>query len=263
LNLNSLIPWLLPLGVVSGGLILGFVFEWVVLRYFRAATKKTAWKWDDIISQASRRSISGLVFVGGVWLAALYAPISPDLKSLIYKIAGAVATVIATFLLARIVAGFIELGMNSVGQAFASASLITNSVKLLIIIIGVLFVVNGFVPITPVIGALGIGGLAAALALQDTLSNLFAGFQIIATRKIRPGDYIQLETGQLGRVVDISWRNVTIESHPDQNLVVVPNSKIATTVMTNYNLPHKLLMDFINVGVSYDSDLRRVKDNGT
>jgi small-conductance mechanosensitive channel len=107
--------------------------------------------------------------------------------------------------------------------------------------------------ITPILTALGVGGLAVALALQDTLSNFFAGFYIMMAGQIRVGDYVKLDSGEEGYVVDISWRSLTIRTLPN-NVVVVPNSKVAQANVTNYSLPEKRMSLLVKVGVSYDSD---------
>jgi small-conductance mechanosensitive channel len=106
--------------------------------------------------------------------------------------------------------------------------------------------------------ALGVGGLAVALALQDTLSNLFAGFYLTVARQIRLGDYVKLDTGQEGYVEDIGWRATMIRLLPN-NMVIVPNNKISQAIITNYNLPSRDLAVLVEVGVSYDSDLERVE----
>jgi small-conductance mechanosensitive channel len=92
-----------------------------------------------------------------------------------------------------------------------------------------------------------------ALALQDTLSNLFAGIHILAEHTIRVGDYIKLETGQEGYVEDISWRTTRIRMLPN-NMVIVPNSKLSQSVVTNYYLPERRMAILIPVSVSYDAD---------
>jgi small-conductance mechanosensitive channel len=109
------------------------------------------------------------------------------------------------------------------------------------------------ISITPIITALGVGGLAMALALQDTLSNLFAGIHILAEHTIRVGDFIRLETGQEGYVEDISWRTTRIRL-PSNNMVIVPNSKLSQSVVTNYFLPERRTTIQIPVSVSYDAD---------
>jgi small-conductance mechanosensitive channel len=114
------------------------------------------------------------------------------------------------------------------------------------------------VQITPIITTLGIGGLAVGLALQDTLANLFSGFYLIISKQVRTGDYVKLDAGHEGYVIDISWRNTTIKEISN-NVVIVPNSKLSSAIFTNYHLPAKEITLTMNVGVSYDSDLEQVE----
>jgi small-conductance mechanosensitive channel len=105
---------------------------------------------------------------------------------------------------------------------------------------------------------LGVGGLAVAPALQDTLSNLFAGFYITVSRQIRIGDYVKLESGEEGYVTDVAWRATKIRMLPN-NVVLVPNAKPASAIITNYSLPDKELAVLVQVGVDYASDLEHVE----
>jgi len=110
------------------------------------------------------------------------------------------------------------------------------------------------ISIAPLLTALGVGGLAVALALQDTLANLFAGIHILVERSIRVGDFVRLETGQEGYVDDITWRTTRIRMLPN-NIVVIPNNKLSQSVVTNYFLPERQMALPIRVGVSYDADI--------
>ena len=131
--------------------------------------------------------------------------------------------------------------------------------QLTVLIIGVLIILNQLeISITPILTALGVGGLAVALAMQDTLSNLFAGFYVAVARQVRLGDYIKMDGGPEGYVTDISWRSTTIQTLGN-NLVFVPNSKLAQAIVTNYYLPEKRLPVQLPVSVSYDSDPRQVE----
>jgi len=103
-----------------------------------------------------------------------------------------------------------------------------------------------------------VGGLAVALALQDTLSNLFAGIRVLAAGKIRPGDFVRLESGQEGHVQDITWAQTTILQQPN-NLVIVPNVKLATAITVNYDLPSPDQAFTVPVSVARGSDLARVE----
>ncbi|MGC1248138.1 MAG: mechanosensitive ion channel family protein, partial [Spirulinaceae cyanobacterium] len=138
-------------------------------------------------------------------------------------------------------------------------SLTSNLVRIIIFGFTTLVVLQNLgIDITTIITTLGIGGLEVALALQDTLSNLFAGFYITLSGQVRTGDYIKLETSQEGYVIDISWRNTTVKELPD-NLVIIPNAKLASAIFTNYHLPAKNITLTFSLGVSYESDLEKVE----
>ncbi len=128
-----------------------------------------------------------------------------------------------------------------------------------ILVIGFLIILSVLgISITPLLTALGVGGLAVALALQDTLANLFAGIHILVEKSLRVGDFIRLETGQEGYVDDITWRTTRIRMLPN-NMVVIPNSKLAQSIVTNYYLPEKRMSLLIPIGVSYSSDPEKVE----
>jgi small-conductance mechanosensitive channel len=114
------------------------------------------------------------------------------------------------------------------------------------------------VSITPILTALGVGGLAVALALQDTLSNLFGGFYVAVAGQVRVGDYIKLNTGEEGNVTDIGWRCTTIKTQ-NNNMIIVPNSKLAQAIVTNFYLPERRMAASFPVTVGYESDPDRVQ----
>jgi small-conductance mechanosensitive channel len=145
-----------------------------------------------------------------------------------------------------------SLSIPTTGLAFGILRGTVLSIGFLIIL-GVLGI-----SIAPLITALGVGGLAVALALQDTLANLFAGIHILAEKTIRVGDFVRLETAQEGYVEDITWRTTRIKM-PSNNMVVIPNSKLSQSVVTNYSLPEKKSSVQIQIGVSYASDPERVE----
>ena len=114
------------------------------------------------------------------------------------------------------------------------------------------------VSIAPLLTALGIGGLAVSLALKDTLENIFAGINVLMEKSIRVGDFIRLESGQEGTVKDITWRTTRIQLLSN-NTVIIPNSKLAQSVVTNYHLPEKSFSLRLPVSVSYQSDPQQVE----
>ena len=125
--------------------------------------------------------------------------------------------------------------------------------------LGVLLILSNLgISITPLLTALGVGSLAVALALQDTLSNLFAGIYILANQNIKVGHFIRLEGGLEGHVMDIGWRAARIRELSN-NIIIVPNIKLSQTIVINYYLHNTELAVLVPVTVSYDSDLNRVE----
>ena len=114
------------------------------------------------------------------------------------------------------------------------------------------------VAVTPLLTALGVGGLAVALALQDTLSNLFAGVHILMEKPFSPNDFIRLHSGLEGWVQDINWRTTRIRTRT-QNLVVIPNREIAGSTLLNISMPKPQLRMETTVGVDYASDPVKVQ----
>ena len=97
-----------------------------------------------------------------------------------------------------------------------------------------------------------------ALALQPTLANLFAGTYVMTEGVISPGDYIALDGGITGYVVEVGWRSTRIRTWQN-NLVIVPNNKFAETIITNFQRPVPAVNGWLTCGVSYDSDLYHVE----
>ena len=126
--------------------------------------------------------------------------------------------------------------------------------------IGALLVLDVMdINISPLIAGLGLGGLAVALAIQPTLANLFAGTYVMTEGVIDTGDYIELESGVAGYVVEVGWRSTRIRTWGN-NLVVIPNARFAETIITNYQQPVSAVNVYLTCGVSYDSDLDLVEE---
>jgi small-conductance mechanosensitive channel len=250
---------LVPLALIAGGLLAGLIFEVGILARVNKIVARTKWKGGEIII-SSLRGLTTIWFVLlGVHIAVPYMKIAPHIVLAIQRVLTASIILSATVALARIAAGLVKFYSRKTETVLLSTSIFSNLAKSLVFLIGILIILQSLgIPITPLLTALGVGGLAVALALQDTLSNLFAGLHIIASKQIRIGNYVKLDTGEEGYVQDITWRNTTIRTLPN-NVVVVPNSKLASAIITNYYLPQKEMAVLVQVGVSYDSDLEKVE----
>ena len=256
---SMILEVLLPLAWVAGGYAVGAIVEKFVLAGLRRAARRTEWEWDDVAINSLRRMPTLWFLIAGVDMALRRIPVSSVVLNNSEKVFVVVIILSITVVLSRIASGAVGVFSKRAKGAFPATSIFAHFSTVLIFVLGVLVILQWLrIPITPIVGALGLGGLAVALALQDTLSNLFAGLQIIASRKVRPGDYIKLESGEEGYVVDITWRNTTVRAIHN-NMIIVPNAKLASAVTVNFNLPQREMAVRVEVGVSYDSDLREVE----
>lgn len=245
--------------LVIGSFALGVLIDRIILARLRRLARRTKWEGDEIIIRAIKGVSVLWLVMAGLYIAFANLPFKPVIDNILQRILLVVILFSATVVLARIAVGLVNLQSKKSTSALPSASLFANLTRGLIFVLGGLFILNALgVSITPLLTALGVGGLAVALALQPTLSNLFAGIQIIASKQLEPGDWVELDSGAKGYVVDISWRNTTIREIPN-NLIIVPNSVLANTIITNFNRPEKQMSVIIEVGVSYASDLEKVE----
>ena len=135
----------------------------------------------------------------------------------------------------------------------------TFLIRLLFAMIAVIIVLENLgIHLTAVWTTLGVGSVAVALALQDTLSNFFAGLYIMVDRPINPGDYVKLDSGQEGHVQHIGWRSTQLRTLQN-NMVYLPNSTLSKAVITNYSAQEERMSLLIPVSVAYGSDPRRVE----
>ncbi|MCK5255037.1 MAG: mechanosensitive ion channel [Deltaproteobacteria bacterium] len=213
----------LSFGIAIAAVLAGMIFQRVLLSKLRKLAAKTKWEGDDIIVNAMKGAVVLLFFtLLGLYGAISVSPLPKDFSHLLQNIILVVIILSVTWFFTNIATGFLELYASKFKEAIPQSTIFKNLTKIVILTIGFLIILQTLgVSITPILTALGVGGLAVALALQDTLSNLFSGLQIIISRQVRTGDYIKLESGEEGYVVDITWRNTTIRMLPN-NIIVVP-----------------------------------------
>lgn len=251
------ILWL-PICIQSAAVIIGMVINRIINRKLRtnlAANPETLQY--VFINALKGLPISWCSGVGLYWTITTLS-MTPGLKLFLTNILFAVILFTLTRVIARTLVGMIDMHTLK-NENMPKTSLLSNIVNIFIYAMGTLVLLQSYgISVAPILTALGVGGMAVALALQDTLSNIFSGIYLILSRQIRLGDYIRLSSGEEGSVTDITWRFTTIQSS-GKNVIVVPNKHISSTILTNYNMPKPEIAIVIPVSVSYDSDLDHVE----
>lgn len=244
--------------VVVAAVAVGFGLR-AVLGWLTRRAGRTRWAWDDLVFTLLRDLALWSVTVLGLWVAVLVLHLRSEPRQIADRVLAAVLILTVSIAVARFAAGAVSSVVLTRSGVAQSATIFVNIVRVLVVGIGLLVLLQSLgVSVTPLLTALGVGGLAVALALQDTLANLFAGVHILASRKVQQGDYVRLDSGQEGYIVDINWRNTTIRQIAG-NLVIVPNSRFADAILTNYHRPEQDLSVLVQVRVGYDSDLDHVE----
>ena len=223
--------WASPLAWTIGTLAASWVIGHLVGAVFMS--RIPAWLTDRQRRLASsalqilRKRLPWWSLLIGAWVAAGYWPLTPEGQLIIGKTAFVLGAVSVTLALAALASQSVDVYGALIGPALPVSSLTCNVAWTTIATLGLLVILSGLgLSITPMLTALGVGGLAVALALQEPLGNLFAGLTTTAAGQIRVGDYVKLDTGVEGYVADFGWRSTRIRMLAG-NLVLVPNSRLS------------------------------------
>ncbi len=255
---------LIPLIIVIVAFFIGIVIDKIIRVKLTKIAEQTKWRGVEIILKALHQMPVLCLLLIGIDIAIGYGKEHPYIKKLLNSPYAHNALVVAIILLvtifcSRVAVGFVKFYAEKVTNIFPSISIAVIAIRIGFFSISALIILQTLgISIAPILTALGIGGVPIALALKDTLSNLFSGLQLILARQIKQGDYIKLDSGEEGYITDITWKNTTIRQLSD-NMIVIPNSKLSSVNVINYYLPQKELAVSIQVGVSYDSDLDKVE----
>lgn len=240
-----------------------FVSRFVLCRLAEATGKHRGWDPKSTVYNAVRLPVMLLAWIIGVSLASMFLRRSdlPLVERFEWPLFDLWLKAVATLAVFFVAYRFVTYGVRiAAGSADASASILLRKLLAMVfVVIAAITVLNQFgIQVGPLLASLGVAGLAAALALQDTLSNYFAGILIAIDKPIRPGDFVKLE-GQEGFVESIGWRTTRIRPYAE-TIVVVPNSKVANSILTNLAYPTTESKVYVPVIVEFDSNLILVEE---
>ena len=262
-------PWVEPVVAIAVVLVSMLVAAFVHLAVFPLImhlAHRTPTELDGILIQAARWPLNVGVMVLGIYLSlTLTLDLPSGVQGFIDIVAQATGALLLVILFGRVVSRGMDWAIEEQGKRTRH----TVDTRLLLMLrrvlaamiygLGLLLVINILgIPISPLIAGLGLGGVAVALAIQPTLSNLFAGTYVMTEGVVSPGDYIEMEGGIAGYVLEVGWRSTRLRTWSN-NLVVVPNARFAETIITNYYEPDPPVNVYLTCGVSYNSDLARVE----
>jgi len=259
LKLSIIEQLITPSAIVAGSLLFGWFFKKVVIGYLARFAAKTKWRFDDVVISSVRSSVILWALALGLYLIVQTQDLSVPAREVSSKILGVLVIFSVTVVVSNIGTEIIEYYKSVISGLASATSLLKNVIRITVYSVGILIILDDLhISITPLLTALGVGGIAIGLGLQETLSNFFSGLQILVARQIQVGNYIRLSTGDEGFVEDLNWRATVIRTLSG-NHVIVPNKNIANLIVTNYERPKPDMSIVFNLGVDYSSDLRKVE----
>jgi small-conductance mechanosensitive channel len=247
---------IVPAILIAATLLVGFLVRNVLFRFLKRWQTRSSGHVASILMESLRGPIVIWALIFGIYFALESASdrLPGRLEFYLGKSLFALWILSLTVMATRMAGALVKFYGRRDGGDMPATSLTKNLAQIATACVGIAVLLHHLgISITPLVTALGVGGLAVALALQDTLGNLFGGFYVTVAGQVRLGDYIKLNSGEEGYIVDISWRSTTLRTL-NSSMVIVPNSKLAQAIVTNYNLPDKRMGISVQVGVSYDAD---------
>lgn len=258
-NWETARPYLIPSVIILAAVAIGVGLQAFASKRLAASAFARRHTWLAMALDAFDVVVIVWVVSAGIRLALQFAHIPASAM----RIADDVLLVLVCGSLTLCAARFSRASVlrlsRGASEQIASGTLFAGIAEAIVISIGALIIMSSLgIKVTPILTALGVGGLAVALALQPPLANLFSGLQLIASRQIRPGDYVWISSGEEGFVEDINWRSVSVRSSTNA-IVIIPNLTLATATFVNYKLGQPSVAVGIPLKVAYGSDLAFVE----
>ena len=256
-----------PALTIVCGILLGFIFKRFVHSRLKKAAERSNWAGDDAVLEAIEPHIVVWFFLGALSISVskieAVQPQNTYLISILNDYAPKFLIIVLicsiTLAIGNLAVSIFDLWARDQEKGFPSTTMFTNFVRIAIYVIGILIILDALsISITPMITALGVGGIAVSLALKDTLTDVFAGLHILLSKKVQVGDFIQLDSGEMGYIQNISWRN-TIMMERTNNIIHIPNTRLSSAIIKNFDSGDPSFSVKIPVGVGYSSDLDEVE----
>ena len=233
---DALAGYVDPALIVLAAAAAGVLARFTVFRGLHRLSSRNKSPYDDIIVDGLKRRVVAWTVLGALYLQIPALPWPARTIATAQTVLAALLVASVTLALMRVVSAVAHAYGTTSAAGVGGTTLIRYVAVVVLLFLGTVSVLALFgISVVPAITALGVGGLAVALAFQDTLANVFSGLNLTLSRQIRVGDYIELGDATSGFVLDVGWRATTLRGL-DGLSVFIPNKKLAEAVMINYTL---------------------------
>jgi small-conductance mechanosensitive channel len=256
----ALTPWWLLAGYVTVWLLVAILVRSVLHRTLARFASAHPSEMSEVLARSLPRPAGAAVFLVALAAGLRFVPLPEPRLAVAHKLVSVALAVLGVSVLMRV-------GLRSIDAYGRSNPGLRSSAgmgKAVTWVVGlgldaVLISEALGISLAPALTAFGLGSLAVALALQDTLSNFFSGLYIVVDKPVRPGDFIRIDPSYEGYVESIGWRSTHLRTLSN-NLVVIPNATLSKAIITNYTLPTPHVAANVRIDVAADADINHVED---
>jgi len=246
-------------------LIIAYLAKIILKKILKPLAEKTKTKIDDLIIKSLSSIIFYIVFLLGVKVGLQYFELKKNVQTVFDGLINTLLIVVISLLLLKIISNFAQQLTKEwkfKTRTTADERLIPflqRILKAIIIILSVIFVFSAWkINISPLLATAGIAGLAVGLAVKDSLSNILGGLQLVLDKTFKVGDKVQLDSGELGVIMDIGLRSTKLRTY-DNEVIYIPNGYLANAKIKNFTQPDLSIRVNVNFGVEYGSETKKVQ----
>lgn len=249
--------------IIVVSVLAAYITKFILKRILKPLTKKTKTKIDDVIV----KSLSSIIFYIILAVGLKVGFNSFDFETQIHNsIINTLLIALVSFLIFKIINNFAQLWRKEWATQTKSTAddrmipLIEKLLKAIVLILAIIFIFNAWnINISPLLATAGIAGLAVGLAVKDSLANIIGGLQLVFDKTFKVGDKVQLESGELGVILDVGLRSTKLKTY-DNEVIYIPNGQLANAKIKNYTQPDLSIRVNVNFGVVYGSDTEKVRE---
>jgi MscS family membrane protein len=254
---NSVYDWMVSLIILAGAVIAAKILYWILGTFVKSLASKTKTGLDDIlVDKLEEPVVYGIAIIGFYWgFNRLH--FTDNVDAFFANVFTIIFILNVTWLIARVVDSIIEEYLVPVVEKSESdfddqlLPIARKSIKVVLWIMGIIIALsNSGFDVAALIAGLGIGGLALALAAQDTVKNIFGGVMVFIDKPFMIKDRIKVN-GMDGFVEEIGVRSTRLRTL-EGRLITIPNGQFSDNAVENVTKePTRKVV--INLGLTYDT----------
>lgn len=260
MNFKSIEFLALPALIATGTSVLLLIVRAILLKSIQKKGSNALRHTDSTFYDVFRFPSLYLCLAIGLYVGTELTELTPKVSENLHSLLKSIIILTVSVALANMLVVFYRRMVLKTGSPLPTSGLVVVIIRTSVLIIGILIILSVWhVSVAPILTALGVGGLAVALALKDTLENFFAGIHLLTDRAVTAGDFVKLEGGQEGQIEEIGWRTTKVKLR-ENNLLIIPNTKLAQSVLTNFSAPDRRVLCTIQFVLPLTVDPQAVED---